>query len=366
MKRATNTTENTNSIKQKTNTILEGIVIAVTSISDNQNDKKGKYWTALICDVNQNVNRITKYVSLKSNCFIHTKMLDHLNNQRGIKLNKLKFNDDNTYVATSETVAVEKILALTPLCTQITTIKNIECMSDGEYVSFICKVVEIGSDESVLLNNGSKRIQKLKRTTVIADNTNSIIMNIWENHFDVIKKDVCYRIKLAKAKMFNNEITLTTTVHTTFETIEDIHIINISTTPQISTESAVIGTITSIGRVQETCKCPKCYSTDVECNGKTIKCTTCNSRSVYLTKSTTSEKLTLSILDTNQITLEFTVDISKLCELLERCGRQDLCNNDLVDHEDVLLTLSSITVFVHYNTRNMQINNIVLNNIDNK
>ncbi|CAF1239867.1 unnamed protein product [Rotaria sp. Silwood1] len=215
MKRTFNMIQNTNNSNPKPNITLEGIIVAVSDISDNQTQKKGKYWTALLCDINQNINRITKYLSSKTNCSLHVKMIEHLNNQHGVRLNKLKHNGDNTYVATIETIATPTLLTLTPLCTKTSTIKNIESMSDGEHVSFACKIIDIGSDETVVFNNGLKRIQKLKRTTLVADETDSITMNIWENQFNMIKKDLSYLIKLAKVKIFNDNISITTTTHTT-------------------------------------------------------------------------------------------------------------------------------------------------------
>lgn len=145
MKRSYNTTQNLNITNAKPNATLEGVVVAVTDISENHSDKKGKYWTALICDVNQNINRITKYLSSKTNCSLHVKLREYLNNQNSVRLNKLKLNGDNTYITTNETIPTPKLLSLIPLCTQITTIKNIQSMSDGEYISFTSKIIDIGS-----------------------------------------------------------------------------------------------------------------------------------------------------------------------------------------------------------------------------
>ncbi|CAF2024869.1 unnamed protein product [Rotaria magnacalcarata] len=207
--------QNANISNSKPDATLEGVVVAVTNISDNQTDKKGKYWTALISDSNQNMNRITKYLSSRINCSVHVKMVEHLNNQHGVKLNKLKFNGDNTYVATSETITTPKVLSFAPLCAQITTIKNIESMTDGEYLSLTCKIIDVGFDETVFFNNGQKkRVQKLKRTAIIADKTDSIHMNIWENQLNLIEKDLSYIIKLAKVQIFNDDISITTTTHT--------------------------------------------------------------------------------------------------------------------------------------------------------
>ncbi|CAF3392886.1 unnamed protein product [Rotaria socialis] len=190
MKRGFNMIQNANISNSKPNATLEDVVVAVTNISDNQTDKKGKYWTASISDSNQNMNRITKYLSSRINCSLHLKMVEHLNNQHGVKLNKLKFNGDNAYIATSETIATPKVLSFAPLCTQITTIKNIESMTDGEYLSLTCKIIDVGFDETAFFNNGQKRVQKLKRTAIVADKTDSINMNIWENQFNLIEKDL--------------------------------------------------------------------------------------------------------------------------------------------------------------------------------
>lgn len=144
MKRTFNTIQNTNNSNVKPNAVLEGVVVAVTEISDSQGDKKGKYWTALVCDSNQNINRITKYLSLRTTCSLHGKIVEYLNNQTAIKLNKLKYTGDNLYTATNETIAAPKEISFTPLCTQISSIENIQSMSEGQYVSFSCKIIDIG------------------------------------------------------------------------------------------------------------------------------------------------------------------------------------------------------------------------------
>ncbi|CAF2141180.1 unnamed protein product [Rotaria magnacalcarata] len=282
MKRGFNMIQNANISNSKPNATLEGVVVVVTNISDNQIDKKGKYWTALISDSNQNMNRITKYLSSRINCSLHLKMVEHLNNQHGVKLNKLKFNGDNTYIATSETITTSKVLSFAPLCTQIITIKNIEPMTDGD-----------------------------------------------------------------------------------FEAIPDIGDVNCSTPVQISHESVVSGVITSIGIVEERCSCPKCYSTDVECNDKTIKCIRYKSRSLFIKQSIQQTKIKLNLNNVNRNMLEFIADTLKVQALLEQCGHQDLSRVDLIEQEDVLLALSSINVLVNFNPKNMHINTIVLNNVEN-
>ena len=71
MKRTYSNIQNSNNASKTATVVLEGVVVAITDIFDSQTDKKGKYWTALICDANQNVKRITKYLSSKTKCTLH-------------------------------------------------------------------------------------------------------------------------------------------------------------------------------------------------------------------------------------------------------------------------------------------------------
>ncbi|CAF0845450.1 unnamed protein product [Adineta steineri] len=80
MKRTIISSKNSNNANVKPNLTLEGVVVVVTAIQGSQITKQGKYLTALVCDSNENVNRIAKYLSSKSNCSLHTKMIEYLNN----------------------------------------------------------------------------------------------------------------------------------------------------------------------------------------------------------------------------------------------------------------------------------------------
>ena len=70
-------------------------------------------------------------------------------------------------------------------------------------------------DDTVVFNNGEKRIQKLKRTLLVADKTDCIEMTLCQNHFDSVQQNVCYTIKLAKIKVLNSKVSITTGVYTT-------------------------------------------------------------------------------------------------------------------------------------------------------
>ena len=136
-----------------------------------------------------------------------------------------------------------------------------------------------------------------------------------------------------------------------FQSIEDIGDINCSDSIQNSLESTVFGTITSTGFVDNRLTCPKCYSTNVEHNDKTIRYMTCKSRSLYGEDSINQKEIELSIVNVEQNLFDLVVDVSKIRALLEECNHQELCEQDLIEHEGVLLALSSINISVKFNRK---------------
>jgi len=64
-------------------------------------------------------------------------------NKTGIKVSKLKLNGYQLYTASNETIAIPKVVLFTPSCIQFNLLEDIESMSDGEYISFMCKIIDI-------------------------------------------------------------------------------------------------------------------------------------------------------------------------------------------------------------------------------
>lgn len=157
MKRSFNNMQNSNGFNTKNNAVLEGLIVTVSNISDSGTDKKGKYWTALICDANQEVNRLTKYLPSKNTCRLHEKMMEFFHNKSGIKINKLKLNGDHLYTASNETIVIPKVVSFTASCTQNKLLEEIESMSDGQYVSCVCKIIDIGP----------VRVEKIKHHAIV-------------------------------------------------------------------------------------------------------------------------------------------------------------------------------------------------------
>jgi hypothetical protein len=146
--------------------------------------------------------------------------------------------------------------------------------------------------------------------------------------------------------------------------IQDIGDVNCLDSVQISHESTITGSITSIGSIAQRCSCPKCGSVDVDCNEKTIKCNSCKSRSIYTKDATDQNKIQLNITDSEKNSFTLITDIEKIRSLLQQCNHQELSQGDLIENEEVLLTLSSMNVSVNFNPKNNHVNNIDSHNID--
>lgn len=146
MKRSFDDKHNLNTSNTRKESVLEGVVVAVSAIFDTNVDRKGKYWTALICDANQNVNRLTKYLSSKIPCRLHERIVESFNNKSGVRVTKLRFSGDYLYTACNETIVTPKVVSFTPSCTQNRSLEDIESMCNEEYVSFTCKVMDIGPE----------------------------------------------------------------------------------------------------------------------------------------------------------------------------------------------------------------------------
>ena len=143
-----------------------------------------------------------------------------------------------------------------------------------------------------------------------------------------------------------------------FDRIDDIGETNCSDSTLISHESSITGAITSISLLEKQCACPVCYSTEVQCNDKTIKCNSCKSRSLYLANGFDRDRLKLTITNIGQTTAEFTVDAEKIRTLLNQSNHKELSKTDLIENEDVLIALSSMNVSLCYNTKTKHISNI--------
>ncbi|CAF1523508.1 unnamed protein product [Adineta ricciae] len=357
MKRANTTSENSISINNKSNLSVEGVVVAISNMTHKQNQRTTSFWTALLCQSDQNIIRITKYLSCKRKCALHEKLVEFYNKQDACQLNKLKFNTDDSYTATTETTVVAKQTSIKPTCLEVIPLDQIESKCDGEYGSFLAKILEIGSDESVVFNNAKKRVLKLKRAILVADKTSSICMNIWQDQFDLIKQNSSYKIKLAKVKLFNNELSITTISSTTFEEINDIGNVQSSEIVELDHDINITGNIVSIGLIEQKPICSKCFSKEVETTEKSVKCKQCKTR--YITKNDVQDnrlKLTMNTPDDEPV--ELIIEKEKIKELLEQSNYDYLSQQDPLENESVLLTLSSINLSITYNSKNKNIINI--------
>jgi len=125
MKRRNTSNENSISINNRSNLSIDGVVVAISNLTHKQNQRTTSFWTALLCQSDQNIIRITKYLSCKRKCSLHEKLVEFYNKQDGCEVNKLKFNTDDSYTATPETTVVAKQLSIKPNCLELIALEQI-------------------------------------------------------------------------------------------------------------------------------------------------------------------------------------------------------------------------------------------------
>ena len=83
-------------------------------------------------------------------------------------------------------------------------------------------------------------------------------------------------------------------------------------------------------------------------------------------KTTDQSKIKLNIMNIAQNTFELVIDKVKIGVLLQETNHQELCTSDLVEEENVLVVLSSLTVCAKYNPKSKHVIDIKLNKVANE
>jgi primase-polymerase (primpol)-like protein len=131
----------------------------------------------------------------------------------------------------------------------------------------------------------------------------------------------------------------------------------------IDCDSNVIGNIISMGLMEEKLICPKCYSKDIETTDKSIKSKQCKTRSI-IKKDVQDNRIKLTINTLTNQSVEVITEKEKLKHLLQESNNQDLCGEDLLENGSNLLLLSSINLSVTFNSRNKNLTDIQIYEIE--
>lgn len=147
-----------------------------------------------------------------------------------------------------------------------------------------------------------------------------------------------------------------------FEEINDIGDVETSEILEIDHDISVIGNIVSIGLIEQQPICSKCYSKEVEITERSVKCKRCKTR--YIMKNDAQDnRLKLTINTSDDKSVELIIEKEKIKQLLEQSNHTDLSEQDLLENESVLLTLSSISLSITYNSKHKTVINIEIHNV---
>lgn len=148
-----------------------------------------------------------------------------------------------------------------------------------------------------------------------------------------------------------------------FEPINDIGDIACSNVIPITYETMIIGNIISLGLIEESLRCPNCYSHEIESNEKTIKCLACKSRSINTKQNIDQNRIKMNVMDINGNTSDVVGATSEIRKLLKQCNQEELSNSDLIENEQILIFLSNVQVRIRINSKTKHLIDIMKNDM---
>ncbi|CAF3228692.1 unnamed protein product [Rotaria socialis] len=191
----------------------QGYVIGVTSITKNENNSNFHYKLTME-GPNDTIITVLRYLLQSNTCRLHSLLTTHHINQEGIELSCIEFIG-RSYMITNDTQLIEKNLTYEPQWRATEHIVNLKTLAEERICSVECKVFQIGEPQPYVITSGYKRIQKLRKEAIIADQTFTIALNIHDIHFNSIELDQSYKINAIKTRLFKDMISLSTIAETT-------------------------------------------------------------------------------------------------------------------------------------------------------
>lgn len=158
------------------------------------------------------------------------------NNKSPVKISGIKHSSNKRFHSTVQEYTITKQAKIVPTALEFNyndEFSNNLCTVDEalqkdiyETVDLKVKVMKKEENKQLIVVNEKPRC---KSDALIADNTNSIKLVLWENIIDVIQAGKCYHFKNLKVRIFGDTKYLNTNESTTYGEIENIEDVNLAT-----------------------------------------------------------------------------------------------------------------------------------------
>jgi hypothetical protein len=191
---------------------LQGYIIGVTNIIKNENNSNFHYKLTME-GPNGNITIVLRYLLPNATCRLHPTLKTANINQQAIELSCIKLIG-RSYMITNDTQLIETNLAYEPQWCTTKNILNLKTLAEDIICALECKVLEISQPQSYVITSGYKRTQKLRKEAIVADKTATIVLNIYDMHFNSIELGQSYKITAVKTRLFKDVISLSTTTET--------------------------------------------------------------------------------------------------------------------------------------------------------
>lgn len=192
---------------------LEGYIVNVNTIKRNSNNDNHHY-SFILCVADQSIVRVTKFLSKVPACTFRTHLQESMKSGRGACISGLR-EDRGQYFCAASTKLDSKDLSFRPMCVRVQTIDSLKSSSHERLCTIEAKVCSIGDEASITYEDiGFKRVQKLKKISVVGDQTGALEMTLWEMHFEEISLNDSFQIRLVKVRTYRDQISLVATSDT--------------------------------------------------------------------------------------------------------------------------------------------------------
>ncbi|CAF4115374.1 unnamed protein product [Rotaria magnacalcarata] len=170
---------------------------------------------------NGNITIVLRYLLPNATCRLHPTLKTANINQQAIELSCIKLIG-RSYMITNDTQLIETNLAYEPQWCTTKNILNLKTLTEEIICALECKLLEISQPQSYVITSGYKRTQKLRKEAIVADKTATIVLNIYDMHFNSIELGQSYKITAVKTRLFKDVISLSTTTETIFNNIPEL------------------------------------------------------------------------------------------------------------------------------------------------
>ncbi|CAF3763962.1 unnamed protein product, partial [Rotaria socialis] len=261
-------------------------------------------------------------------CILHTRLRECVRSGSGASITSLREQNGQLYT-----------------CKNINDLKN---ETNDRLCTVQAKLCNMSNEIPVLFEqNEFKRVQKMKKNTIIGDSTGAIEMVVWESHFNQLVLGNSFHIRLLKVRIYNDQILLIATADASFIKIEDLEDVITEVDSSINHCQTSKGRVISIENNDNSYACQACGSINIIDENNIISCNECHSR-LLKDQNIIDNYLKITILTINHEEYNLRISNLLLLTILTENNNSSLNNDNCINLKIILtiLFLSTLNLLI--------------------